>query len=74
MSFFTLFSFACVLPGHFWICRTWSDPVATLQYATPVPGMWFSLQKAELLVIYSHVMPKSMETTKSGLVIDSVML
>jgi hypothetical protein len=33
----TLFSFACVLPGHLWMCRTLSDPVATLQYATPVP-------------------------------------
>jgi hypothetical protein len=27
----TLFSFACVLPGHRCICRTLSDPVATLQ-------------------------------------------
>ena len=61
----TLFSFACVLPGHLCMCRTASDPVDVLQYATPVPVQacqlcfWEALDNVQ-------VMPKSIEITISG--------
>ena len=54
------------------MCRTMSPPVATLQYATPVPDQ--SVASMYRRETNSHVVPKSIEITRSGLLILKVEL
>jgi len=68
----TLFSFACVRPGHLWMCRTLSDPVATLQYATPVPVASISYTVLEHIIQIAYKSCQSQLTPPDQGVLSSL--